>query len=172
MPMDDLKGRKDLLKLSGLRRGRILDVGMGECGCMALYLAQRGFEVTGIDSSSWAVHKGRKAVEGKKLKGSFAARRIDAAKTPFENESFDAVFSYHSLHHMKNIPKAVHEMFRVCKKGGLVVVSDLHAGGRRKYEHRPDDKLVLGVERQLKKYAKSIRKGTTEINNMFICEKK
>jgi len=172
MSMDDLEGRRQLLKLSGLRRGRILDVGMGDCGCMSLYLAKRGFDVTGIDSSPLAVHKSREEAAGKKFKGSFQARRINAIKTPFEKESFDAVFSYHSLHHIKNMPKAIYEMFRVCKKGGLVVISDLHAGGRREYEHAPDKRFLLDVERQLKKYAKSIRKAKTDINEMFVCEKK
>jgi len=172
MSMDDLEGRKQLLKLSGLRRGRILDVGMGDCGCMSLYLAKRGFDVTGIDSSSWAIHKSRKDVGGKKLKGSFQARRMNAVKTPFEEESFDAVFSYHSLHHMKNMPEAINEMFRVCKTGGLVVISDLHARGRREYEHKPDKKFLSNIERQLKKHAKSIKKGKTDINEMFVCEKK
>jgi ubiquinone/menaquinone biosynthesis C-methylase UbiE len=170
--MDDLEGRKQLLKLSGLRRGRILDVGMGDCGCMSFYLAKRGFDVIGIDSASWAIHKSRKEAEGKKLKGSFQARRINAVKTPFEEESFDAVFSYHSLHHMKNVPKAINEMFRVCMKGGLVVISDLHARGRREYEHKPDERFLLDIEKQLKKHAKSIKKKKTKINMMFVCEKK
>jgi ubiquinone/menaquinone biosynthesis C-methylase UbiE len=172
MSMDDLEGRKQLLKLSGLRRGRILDVGLGDCGCMSFYLAKRGFDVIGIDSSSLAVHKSREEAAGKKLKVWFQARRINAVKMPFKKESFDGVFSYHSLHHMKNMPKAIHEMFRVCKKQGLVVISDLHAGGRREYEHAPDENFLFEVERQLKRYAKSIRKGKTEINKMFVCEKK
>jgi ubiquinone/menaquinone biosynthesis C-methylase UbiE len=172
MAMDDLEGRKELLKISGLKEGKILDVGMGDCGCMALFLARRGFYVTGIDHSSWAVHKSRKEAEGKKLKGSFQARRMNAVKTPFEDESFDAVFSYHSMHHMKNMPKVINEMFRVCKNGGLIVISDLHARGRREYEHKPDKRFLLVIERQLKKYAKSIRKEKTKINMMFVCEKK
>jgi len=172
MSMDDLEGRRQLLKLSNLRRGRILDVGMGDCGCMSLYLAKRGFHVTGIDSSSLAVHKSRKEAAGRKFKGAFQARRINAVKTPFEKESFDAVFSYHSLHHMKNMPKAIYEMFRVCKNGGLVVISDLHAGGRKEYEHAPDERFLPTVERQLKKHSKSIRTGKTDINAMFVCEKK
>ena len=172
MSMDDLEGRRQLLKLSGLRKGRILDVGMGDCGCMSLYLAKRGFDVTGIDSSPLAVHKSREEAAGKKFKGSFQARRINAIKTPFKKESFDAVFSYHSLHHMKNMPKAINEMFRVCKKGGLVVISDLHARGRREYEHAPDTRFLPDVERQLKQYAKSIRKGKTDINEMFVCKRK
>jgi len=172
MSMDDLKGRKQLLRLFGLRKGRILDVGLGDCGCMSFYLAKRGFDVTGIDSSPLAVHKSREEAVGKKLKGSFQARRINAVKTPFKKESFDAVFSYHSLHHMKNMPEAINEMFRVCKTGGLVVISDLHARGRREYEHKPDKKFLPDIERQLKKHAKSIKKGKTDINVMFVCEKK
>ncbi len=58
--IDDLKGRKQLVYLSGIERGRILDMGMGDCGCMSFFLAQQGFEVIGIDSSSTAVHKSRK----------------------------------------------------------------------------------------------------------------
>jgi ubiquinone/menaquinone biosynthesis C-methylase UbiE len=73
---------------------------------------------------------------------------------------------------MKNMPKAINEMFRVCKKGGLVVISDLHARGRREYEHAPDTRFLPDVERQLKQYAKSIRKGKTDINEMFVCKRK
>ena len=172
MPIDDLEGRKQLLKLSGLRKGRILDVGMGDCGCMSFYLAKRGFNVTGIDSSSLAVHKSRKEAAGKKLKGSFQTRRMNAEKTSFEEESFDAVLSYHSMHDMPNPDKVIREMFRVCRKGGVVAISDLNAKGRGEYGHEPDEKFLLDVKRQLKKYSKQIRKGKTDINKMFICEKK
>jgi 2-polyprenyl-3-methyl-5-hydroxy-6-metoxy-1,4-benzoquinol methylase len=54
--MDDLAGRKSLIKASGLKKGHILDIGMGDCGCMSFFLAKRGFNVTGIDRSSIAVH--------------------------------------------------------------------------------------------------------------------
>ena len=143
MTIDDLKGRKQLLNLSGLKRGRILDMGMGDCGCMSFFLAQRGFEVIGIDSSSTAVHKSRKEAELKKFKGSFQVRRMNAEKTSFEEEKFDAVFSYHSMHDMPNPHKVIKEMFRVCMKGGVVVISDLNARGRREYGHKPDEKFLL-----------------------------
>jgi len=172
MLMDDLKGRKQLLGLSGLRRGRILDMGMGDCGCMSFFLAKRGFDVTGIDSSSQAVHKCKEEAKHKKVKGSFRARRMNAKKTLFEDESFDAVLSYHSLHDMADPDKVIKEMFRVCKKRGLVVISDLNARGRREYEHAPCERFLPNVERRLRKYAKSIRKAKTDINEMFVCEKK
>jgi phosphatidylethanolamine/phosphatidyl-N-methylethanolamine N-methyltransferase len=172
MSIDDLEGRKQLLKLSRLKKGRILDMGMGECGCMSFFLAQRGFEVVGIDSSSIAVHNSRKEAELKKFNGSFQVRRMNAEKTSFEDESFDAVFSYHSMHDMPNPDKVIKEMFRVCRKGRLVVISDLNARGRKEYGHEPNEKYLLDVERQLKKYSQQIRRGKTDINEIFICKKK
>jgi ubiquinone/menaquinone biosynthesis C-methylase UbiE len=169
--MDDLDGRKQLLKLSGLRKGRILDMGMGDCGCMSFFLAKRGFDVIGIDSSSRAINNCKEEARRQKFKGSFRARRMNAKKTFFEDERFDAVLSYHSLHDMANPDKVIKEMFRVCKQGGLVVISDLNARGRREYGHAPDKRFLLNVERQLMKYAKSIRKAKTDINEMFVCEK-
>jgi 2-polyprenyl-3-methyl-5-hydroxy-6-metoxy-1,4-benzoquinol methylase len=59
MSMDDLAGRKALIKTSGLKAGRILDIGMGDCGCISFFLAKRGFEVIGIDHSPNAVHNSR-----------------------------------------------------------------------------------------------------------------
>jgi len=81
---------------------------------------------------------------------------MNAEKTPFEDENFDAIFSYHSMHHMKDIHKLIKEMSRVCKNRGLIVISDLHARGRREYEHEPDKKFILDIERQLMKYANLI----------------
>ena len=68
--MDDRLGRKALLKACGLKKGRILDIGMGGCACMSLYLAKHGFEVVGIDYSTMAVHEARNEANKKKSKGS------------------------------------------------------------------------------------------------------
>lgn len=159
------------MKLSGLKIGKILDVGMGDCGCMALFLARRGFEVTGIDHSSWAVHKAREEAAKFKLKGSFQARRAKAEKLPFKDTRFDAVLSYHSLHHIKNIGKAIQEMFRVCRKGGLIIVSDLHSQGRRVYEHEPDKDFIRNIEKLLRHQGTFVAKARTKINMMFIYRK-
>ena len=37
LTMDDFKGREALLNASGLKEGRILDIGMGDCGCMSFF---------------------------------------------------------------------------------------------------------------------------------------
>ncbi len=45
-------------------------------------------------------------------------RRADVTQLPFENASFDLVFSFHMLEHVSNATKAIAEMSRVVRPGG------------------------------------------------------
>jgi ubiquinone/menaquinone biosynthesis C-methylase UbiE len=172
MEMDDLAGRKTLIKASRLKKGRILDIGMGDCGCMSFFLAKRGFDVVGIDRSPRAIHGSRKDAKKEKFKGSFEAKLANAENLPFQDNEFDAIFSYHSMHHMDNVSKVIREMFRVCKRRGFVLISDFNEKGRKAYKHLPDNgKLLKEIEKHLNKYASSIRKIKTKYNMMFICRK-
>jgi len=170
--MDDLSGRKKLLKASRLKRGRVLDIGLGECGCMSLFLAKNGFDVIGIDNSTKAIHNSRKEAEKAKLKGTLEVMLCNADNLFFDNDEFDAVFSYHSMHHIENVERAIGEMFRVCKADGLVLISDLHENGHKVYDHEPDRTLLLEkIEEILRQHAKEIKIINTKNNMMFICKK-
>ena len=172
MTMEDISGRKDLIKASGLKKGRILDIGMGGCGCMSFFLAKLGFDVVGIDRSPRAIHVAREDARKKRFRGSFEAKLANAENLPFSDNDFDAVLSYHSMHHMGNAEKVIGEMYRVCKKRGLVLVSDLHEEGRKAYKHKPDScDLFKRIEESLAKHAKSARKVRSKYNMMFICRK-
>ena len=48
----------------------------------------------------------------------------DGECLPFEDESFDAVIIRQSLHHMLKYYSAISEFFRVCKRGGHVLIVD------------------------------------------------
>ncbi|MBC8433804.1 MAG: methyltransferase domain-containing protein [Desulfobacterales bacterium] len=48
----------------------------------------------------------------------------DGECLPFENESYDTVIVRQSLHHMLKYHSAISEFFRVCKKGGHVLIID------------------------------------------------
>lgn len=50
----------------------------------------------------------------------------DGAVLPFADESFDAVFSFSVLEHVKEPARVVSEMKRVVKKGGMIQVSAPH----------------------------------------------
>src|ERR1700692_4663320 len=75
-------------EVAGLAPGRALDVGCGE-GADAIWLARRGWTVTGIDISEVAVRRAREAAE---LAGAMVEWLSgDALQTPFAARSFDLV---------------------------------------------------------------------------------
>lgn len=169
--MDDLKGRKTFIEASGLTSGHVLDIGVGECACMSIYLAKKGFDVIGIDRSPMAVHEARKELKKKKLEGNIKIKLANAEKLPFKSDTFDAVCSYHSMHCVNRVQKTISEMFRVCKRNSRVIICDLHEDGRKAYEHEPDEKLLKQVEKYLRKYARSVRVAKTKYNMLYICKK-
>ena len=111
--LDDIAGRKALIKAAGIKTGRVLDVGMGNCGCMAFFLASAGFHVVGIDNSPDAVRKSKQDAQEEIFSGTFEARVANGEHLPFGDNEFDAVVSYHALHHMEKIEQVIAEMFRV-----------------------------------------------------------
>jgi ubiquinone/menaquinone biosynthesis C-methylase UbiE len=67
--------------------------------------------------------------EGERLRAEYAMRNIefriaDAHALPFEDETFDIVTCRRAAHHFIGIAKALHEMWRVLKVGGRLVVDD------------------------------------------------
>ena len=95
-------------------KSRVLDVGCG-VGQVSNYLAEKGFEATGIDISPLFVKEARKNGKAKFISA-------DTTKLPFEDESFDAVISAETLEHIPEPEKALSEMARVLKKKGIIAL--------------------------------------------------
>jgi SAM-dependent methyltransferase len=114
-----LDKRTDLIARSG-PPGRGLDVGCGT-GVLAARLAERGYEMTGLDPSAGMLEV--MAAEHPEVE----AVRGSGDALPFADDSFDLVVTVAALHHIA-APAAVRatlaEMVRVCRPGGRVVVWD------------------------------------------------
>jgi SAM-dependent methyltransferase len=98
----------------------VLDVGCGT-GALAARLAERGYEVTGLDPSDGMLHVMRgRAPSVDAIQGS-------ATEMPFDDEEFDLSLCVATMHHIAD-PKAVRlalgEMARVVRSGGRIVVWD------------------------------------------------
>ena len=169
--MDDFAGRSAIFKAAGLKKGLVLDIGMGDCGCMSYFLAKKGFDVFGIDRSPKAVHDSRINAEKQQFKGTFKAKLANAEGLPFKDSEFDAIFAYDSIHHMDDVEKVIDEMFRVCKKGGIVLISDPHEKGQKSAGCKFDEELPKIIVKVLTKHAKSIEKLKTKRNLTYICKK-
>ncbi|HEY3291212.1 MAG TPA: class I SAM-dependent methyltransferase [Anaerolineae bacterium] len=103
---------------------QVLDVATGTGRLPQAVLAQKSFRghITALDLSRRMI-----AVGQVKLRAD--ADRItwlihDAQQLPFDNESFDVVTSLEALEFFPNQNKALHEMIRVLRKGGLLMVTN------------------------------------------------
>ena len=54
-------------------------------------------------------------------------KNVDCLNTPFEDGSYDAVFSLSLIHHIPNPIKLFNEVGRILKKGGKYIILDINS---------------------------------------------
>lgn len=112
--------------LSKIKGERILDVGCG-FGRLTLDIAKRNpdSEVFGIDLFDSLTEQARMNAEVLGIKN-VEFKTASAYALPFEDGSFETVFSFFMLHHLDEIPKGLNEIRRVLQKnGGFLAVEPI-----------------------------------------------
>jgi SAM-dependent methyltransferase len=102
-----------------------LEIGCGSGG-YALYLAQKvGCRIVGLDINAPGVHNANQLAVARSLASKVRFEQCDASqKLPFDDNTFDAVFSNDVLCHLPGRPAVLSEIFRVLKPGGQILFSD------------------------------------------------
>jgi len=101
-------------------RGKsVLEIGVG-LGTDFVQFARAGAKVTGIDLTEHGVELVRRRLALEGLEGD--VRVADAESLPFEDESFDKVYSWGVLHHTPATEQSVREAMRVLRPGGDLCV--------------------------------------------------
>jgi|Deesub1362B_J571_1020462.scaffolds.fasta_scaffold01103_9 ubiquinone/menaquinone biosynthesis C-methylase UbiE len=96
----------------------ILDAGCGT-GIFSIIFAHKGAnKVIGIDISEGSLETGRKLKEKFKL-SNIEFRKEDMLNLPFEDNTFDIVWAWGTIHHTEDPYKAMNELIRVLKKDGI-----------------------------------------------------
>jgi SAM-dependent methyltransferase len=90
----------------------VLEVGCGQ-GAFAAALAEAGIDVVATDQSAQMVEL--TAVRG------VTARQADIQDLPFGDSSFDCVVANYMLYHVPDLPRALDEVARVLRPGGVFV---------------------------------------------------
>jgi SAM-dependent methyltransferase len=105
---------------------RVLDVAAGS-GNSAISAARRGARVTASDfvPSLLEVAQARAELEGLQL----ATAVADAQKLPFEDASFDVVFSTFGAMFAPDQQRTADELARVCRPGGRIGMANWTPGG-------------------------------------------
>jgi ubiquinone/menaquinone biosynthesis C-methylase UbiE len=101
----------------------VLEVGPGS-GIAVQLFAEAGARVTAVDLTEWAVETTRARLQAFGLEGD--VRQGDAEALPFEDASFDLVFSWGVIHHTVDMERALDELVRVCRPGGRLVLMLYH----------------------------------------------
>lgn len=118
---DILQERNFALRKAGFKKGKsFLEVGTGR-GYMALTLAQKGFEVTTIDSNRKIQRSARSIIKHYHLKKLVCFKIMNAEQLKFKNSSFDYVLAVNFIHHADNPIRCLREMARVAKERILIV---------------------------------------------------
>jgi ubiquinone/menaquinone biosynthesis C-methylase UbiE len=100
-------------------RGRaVLEIG-GGLGTDLCQFARYGARVTDVDLSSGHLRLARENFALRGLAGRFIHH--DAERLPFDDASFDVVYSNGVLHHTTDTPRLVAEIHRVLRPGGRVI---------------------------------------------------
>jgi len=94
---------------------KILEVGVG-AGSDHLQWAKAGADCYGVDLTDAAIETTRRHLAHHGLTSNL--RRIDAEGLPFEEYTFDAVYSWGVIHHSDKPEQIVRQIHRVLKPGG------------------------------------------------------
>ncbi len=104
-----------LLRDVDLTGKAVLDAGCGT-GWFSMRACQRGAEVTALDIGPRLLSQVRHKCAAKTALG-------DVLDMQFEDHSFDMVISSECIEHTLDPQQAVRELIRVCRPGGLVVIT-------------------------------------------------
>ncbi len=100
-----------------------LDAGCGPAA-HSVRLARRGFKVHAIDFSQSALGMAREYVESRGMADRITLQRSSLLELSFPSSSFDYVLCWGVLMHVPEVERAVAELARVVKPGGVLVVSE------------------------------------------------
>jgi SAM-dependent methyltransferase len=137
----------ELVENETVRPCRTIDLGCG-AGNYAIYLASRGFEVTGVDSSPAAIGIAQENARKRGIACRFVASDL-LGDLPEVQETFGFAYDWSLLHHIypEDRENYIKNVRRLLDPGALylsVAFSETHArfGGSAKYRTTPNGSIL------------------------------
>ncbi len=142
---------RELMRLGALQPGAdMLEPGIGT-GRIALPLLAAGVNVTGVDISPRMLERLRakyaslRAAEPERAWGRLTVEQADVTTLPFDTGRFDAAVMVHVLHLIPDWRRALDEILRVLKPGGVLLLGqDTRAGDDEQIEIQDQWQALIG----------------------------
>lgn len=101
---------------------KVVDVGCG-IGGSSRHIAQKyGCTANGITLSPYQANRGNELAKEQQLDHQCNFQVADALDQPFDDDSFDLIWSLESGEHMPDKQQFVNELFRVATPGGRIII--------------------------------------------------
>ncbi len=110
---------KSYLFLESVKNKKVLEVGLGY-GTVSQLLACSGAEFHGLDIARSPVEMARHRLSQWGLSADLRVGNI--LECPYENNTFDFVFSIGCFHHTGNTQECVNQTYRILKPGGFAMI--------------------------------------------------
>jgi ubiquinone/menaquinone biosynthesis C-methylase UbiE len=98
----------------------VLEVGVG-LGTDHLQLARAGARLTGVDLAPASIESTRRLLDFHGYNSELAV--ADAEHLPFDDSTFDSVYSFGVIHHTPDMNRAIRELHRVLRPKGSALVA-------------------------------------------------
>lgn len=141
----------------------VLDVGTGECACIASVLASRGKQVVAVDNQHATIRSARRFLATRNLNRVVRLLEDDITASRLPSRSFRNIVCFNVLHHVTSLDKALNELQRILTADGRVIISDFDENGDGHL-----NRLEQGVERHFQKVAAHRRSNGKRL--VLICE--
>jgi ubiquinone/menaquinone biosynthesis C-methylase UbiE len=114
---------REFIDFNSFAGKRVLEVGVGQ-GTDLVQFAKGGADVYGIDITQRHLELAARNFEVRGMRADL--QNAAAAAIPFENDSFDVVYSFGVLHCTDNTVRSLSECHRVLKPGGELILAMYH----------------------------------------------
>lgn len=131
----DLRWRRKVVKLVlDHKTEKALDIATGT-GDLAVQMASKGVaSVVGLDISPGMLEVGKKKVSEKGLNQKVEMVIGDSENLPFDDGTFDAATVAFGVRNFENLEKGLSEIYRVLKKGGILVILETSVPSKSPYK--------------------------------------
>lgn len=114
---------KEFADFGNYKGKKVLEIGVG-LGADHQKFAEAGASLHGVDLTERAIQNTKKRFELFSLRSELKV--ADAENLPFEDKSFDLVYSWGVLHYSSDTGRAIDEVYRILRDGGEAKVMIYH----------------------------------------------